>query len=211
MKSFVFVIAVVLVASFALMGCAKDGPMAPPSESAAVAVPGAPAQGSGAELGGGNVVTGNPASTSDSFQDGRVTSQKVLITARDGGTVKVGFTINNGPGKFPTQVQANLKFPAGALSENTYITMSVNKLTLETSVDLAFGPHGATFLKPAMLGVNTLNFDISRIQEMGGAIFYCADDGEPQKYESLNINPWNGKLTLTNAKIWHFSRYSFGR
>ena len=199
-----------VVASY-FLGCTGEQPVGP---SQAVTVGEAASQ-------PGNPFLGSSRILALPGQYGRVHSTTGLVAVAEGGTLKVGVTINNGPGNFPTQIQVNLMFPAGAVSEDVYVTLKINEFDLSTGVDLEFGPHGMVFEKPALLNINTLNFHVGNVGggpahlscriDDSGPRFYCVDDGQTQEYESLNMNDWNGKITLTNAKIPHFSRYAFVR
>ncbi len=153
----------------------------------------------------GEPTSGNNA---DPGQYGRVYATTGTI-GKEGGTLHVGFTVNNGRGNHPTQTQVKFEVPPGALPQSITLTMTVKEYNLETGIILEMGPSGTRFDTPAFLNINTLNYNVANITTTSGSPFYCVDDGVAGKYESINVNPSNGKFTLIKGHVNHFSRYAF--
>ncbi len=105
---------------------------------------------------------------------------------------------------------ADAKFtvPRGALSDTVTITVSLD--TVHAAIQ--FKPDGLQFRKPASVDISLKNLDPFATAAIV-KFMYANPNGTytPQEFEQLKVTGDEGKITLKNGKINHFSRYVFGR
>lgn len=141
-----------------------------------------------AEVPSGEVVT-NPnfiriLSTSDG--PSMVSGAAQIVSATEGGTVTNG--------------RVTLIFPAGALNEDTEITIDMAE---DNILGVELGPHGIQFNEPV-----TLRFDLTGTSAEGrgdeaGTLWYNEELNQWERVEKGN----SGDANHTEAILEHFSRY----
>ncbi len=99
------------------------------------------------------------------------------------------------------------------MSESAEIGISIDDETFEGCMDVKFSPHGIVFSQPASLNIyaSGLDFDGVNTDELG--IYYDNEETgawEEMECDEFNVYPDEGKLSVKNAKIPHFSRYGIG-
>jgi hypothetical protein len=131
-----------------------------------------------------------------------------LITKSSGGSIKIYFpTKNNG------SLTGTLVFPAGAVSADVTVTLSMDKQSMR-EIKLDFSPS-AVFLKPAILNFVAYGLDLSWIKPSTeiGFFYYNPVTGKSERMiaDKVVVNVSNGYMYCLNAQVPHFSRYGFGR
>jgi hypothetical protein len=92
--------------------------------------------------------------------------------------------------------------------------MSLDDQVLQSNVDLTFGPHGTTFLKPALLDVNVSGMDLSGLNPRDRVyLWYVDTTGTWIRMDAkrVDVDVKKGQLRCQDGKLPHFSAYAFGR
>lgn len=121
------------------------------------------------------------------FKTGRGPAISVLVSAEKGGTVRLG--------------RYELDFPAGALTEDTEISIRQSSATTMT---LELGPHGIQFEKPVTLSFKTEGIAIDEASTVLGVQWFneATTAWEPIAEASI------GSVKVS-AELQHFSEYEF--
>lgn len=107
------------------------------------------------------------------------------------------------------KVNAVITFPPGAVSRPTEVTMAIDTVAM----GVAFAPEGIHFNRevfvdyaitdagPLSLGVAPLGF------------WYWSNEGASEfiRCDAIRINPVRGNISMSGARLSHFSQYAFGR
>lgn len=106
------------------------------------------------------------------------------------------------------KVIVKIKFYAGTLNEDTFITMGIDD---ETGV-VTFSP-ALEFNKPAELYVRLEGIKFPSINQSKVNFQYLVPDGtyQPVEYQSIVVDVSQGKYELSEGQVPHFSRYGFTR
>ncbi|TPW17133.1 MAG: hypothetical protein FD129_492 [bacterium] len=119
------------------------------------------------------------------FKAGRGPAISVLVSAEQGGTVRLG--------------RYQLDFPPGALTEDTEISIRQshpNTMTLE------LGPHGIQFAKPVRLSFKTDGISIDEASTTLGVSWF---NESSSTWEPISHGPVSAPKV--SADLWHFSDY----
>jgi hypothetical protein len=137
-----------------------------------------------------------------------------LITATNGGKLSIAYNYQSTKG--PVNVQVSLNIPGGALQYDQYLTMALDEATLSGSVfvNTIFGPHGTTFLVPALLNIHATGLDLSSLpSNVKVQLYYYNPDINTYTLmvtKSTNYNLTSGMIKCQDGQLPHFSRYAFG-
>ncbi|HSP88731.1 MAG TPA: hypothetical protein VLN45_11395 [Ignavibacteriaceae bacterium] len=106
------------------------------------------------------------------------------------------------------KVSAKLKFAKNSFAGTETITMVVDNV----NGTVTYSPH-MNFSIPALLDLEFQGIDLTGINPDSIDFVYHNPDGyfDTIDYQSLTVKVADGKLTLTDGKIPHFSRYGFSR
>jgi len=134
-----------------------------------------------------------------------------LITVKSGGMIRLSRRVGT------AFINMTLSFPPGAVEQDTYVTMSLDDATLGTTVEVAFGPSGMSFLKPGSLDVQAVGLDFSYLPPDVRSsdvklLYYNSNTGswEVVATDFILINLRAGLLICHDGTIPHFSIYAFG-
>jgi hypothetical protein len=152
------------------------------------------------------------AKSSNSLQKDIIIYDTKLITAKSGGTLQVYFEYQGTNGK--VAVTATLNIPGGAVAYDQYLMMAFDEQALSGSVDFTFGPHGTTFLTPALLNIDAKGLDLSSLPPNAKLQLYYFDPVSytyaPMNTRSTNYSLQSGWIKCQDGQLPHFSRYAFG-
>ncbi len=167
-----FALLACLTLLFAAMGCNEGSMVAPVDGPGGVGVE--------PDFYGSSSTLDNPALPRDGKQ-GR------MVSAELGGTVSNG--------------RITLEFPAGALNEDTFITM---QLVDPTDLIVEFGPHGLVFNTPVTV---TWRLDGTDREGLAASTVIKWRNPETDVLEDVYNLPSNGESTIRGL-LEHFSDYS---
>lgn len=142
----------------------------------------------------------------------KTVSSSAHISVRSGGRLSLKDKFSGGPyGK--VSIEVKLKFEPRSLTDDADVSLSIDDQLLLTNVDLTFGPHGLTFLKPASLDVHVKGVDLSSLNgKTPDFCYYNETTGTWEIIQSkkIKVNFKKGEIDCQDALIWHFSIYAFG-
>ncbi|MHB1686711.1 MAG: hypothetical protein ACYCVH_04970 [Ignavibacteriaceae bacterium] len=144
-----------------------------------------------------------PAKTSASIEG--VFSASKLIAGNKGGSLELHNGYSSVRGN--VTVDAELSIPAGAYKGVKNITMQVgDDAAIDFSPSMVFDAPLTLTLK--FTGVNLLGVDPSSVN-----FYYFAPDGSTQlvNNDGIIVDTQSGTLEIINAKLPHFSRYSWAK
>jgi hypothetical protein len=106
-----------------------------------------------------------------------------------------------------------LTIPAGSISQDAEVTLTMNTNEILGGVAVTFEPHGTTFSLSVELDIYALGVDLNNVDTQALDVFY--DNAEentwdPMEKDELIIDKINGKVQVKKAKLPHFSRYAIG-
>jgi len=134
-----------------------------------------------------------------------------LITVKRGGTIRLSRRVGT------AFINMTLSFPPNAVEQDTYVTMSLDNDALRTTVEVAFGPSGMSFLKPGSLDVQAVGLDFSYLPpdirwNDVKLLYYNSATGawEEMAADFIMVNLRAGLLVCHDGSIPHFSIYAFG-
>jgi len=182
------VIAMIVVLSFAMQGCTQNSPMQTETKVA----------------GKLNILKFNK---NNPTMLEKLTQVTEYIVASVGGTLHLTHENDD------LNVEVNLTFLPDALNESQDITISVNDEEFVGNVDVVFGPHGLTFLSPALLNINASGLDLTGVDPSLIDVYYYepeTGEWEKMKRDSIYVNVEEGVIIVVNAQLPHFSRYAIG-
>ena len=132
------------------------------------------------------------------------------ILAKNGGCVSLKGTYLGSGGRF-VSYDLSVNFLPGALTKDTTITITLNKIAFQENGLVTFGPCGLVFNSPGILNLKAQGITVA--QYTTSVKLYYLNNGVFEQmpsswgsYVSKNF----GQLQA-GAKIPHFSRYAFGR
>lgn len=180
-----------------LAGCTKEGPLAPPDQAVSTT----------AGVSGQQIqmlkLPGKPSL-------GKIYTVSSLITAKDGGKLVLDCKDRVGAHE-NFSVHMELNFDPGSITDDFTATLTLDGYYLMSAVDMQFGPHGTTFLKPATLSAKVVGVDLTGYTKDAPPNLYYDDNGTwvPMQGD-VKIDPKQLKLECKNGELPHFSRYCFG-
>ncbi len=135
------------------------------------------------------------------------------ITVKNGGTITVKDSdFDSVYSKRVFRIKIELYFAPYTVSNDFLATLSTDAQYLMSSLDLLFGPHGTTFIRPAQLRVFVKGMDLSAFPQGQTFHLYYLDHGWWVRMEgNVAANVYTGELVCSNGRLPHFSRYAFGR
>mgnify|MGYP000113433668 CR=1 FL=1 len=119
------------------------------------------------------------------FKAGRGPAISVLVSAEEGGSVRLG--------------RYQLDFPPGALTEDTEISIHQSH---PNSMTLELGPHGIQFEKPVTLSFDTDGIVIDPTSTTLGVRWF---NETTAAWEPISEGPVSAPKV--SAELWHFSEY----
>ncbi|MEK9136255.1 MAG: hypothetical protein AAB393_03965 [Bacteroidota bacterium] len=145
----------------------------------------------------------------------RMVADTALITPERGGKLELDFNydyVNNGVTR-NLDVKMTLTFPNYAVTDTLVAMMTVDDEVLRSNIDLTFGPHGSTFLRPALLDVDIRGIDLSGLGPNDRVYLWYNDNGTWVRMDSQRIivDVSRGWLKCIDGELPHFSAYAFGR
>lgn len=135
-----------------------------------------------------------------------VVSRSIEVTSTSGDTVDATLEYTNASTGKTVRVHAIFMVPAGAVSGQKTITM-----TMDTSVvGVKFAPKGLWFYRTPTLFIEAYNLDpIPWWSSVG--LYYFDDYGNAHMQLAGSIVRTPTSLKMVAARIPHFSAYAFGR
>lgn len=113
------------------------------------------------------------------------------------------------------KVDAKLRIPPEALSEDIEIILSVDEEYLVTEISFTFGPAGQTFLKPLLLDIKANGLELSDLDQNDKLkfVYYNETTGtwDEMVVKFIKVDTEDGELFCLQGNIPHFSRYGFTR
>lgn len=113
------------------------------------------------------------------------------------------------------EANVSLTIQPNSLEEDQWLTMSFTDKYLVGTVDLTFGPHGTSFLKPALLNVTATGMDFNGLtaNDKIALMYFNESTGnwEAVPTESIEWDINSGYFKCINGQLPHFSRYGFTR
>jgi hypothetical protein len=134
----------------------------------------------------------------------KISSAGQWIRAKSGGDVEIDEHFRG------VAVSVTLSIPRKALSDDQYISMTLD----DSKLKIDFDPNGLQFNVPAELSYTATGLDLSSLP--AGAeikLYYCNQKKgtfEEMYSASITYDRKSGTLTCLNAEIPHFSIYAFG-
>ena len=134
----------------------------------------------------------------------KISSAGQWIRAKSGGNVEIDEHFRG------VAVSVTLSIPKKALSDDQYISMTLD----DSKLKIDFDPNGLQFNVPAELSYTATGLDLSSLP--AGAeikLYYCNQKKgtfEEMYSASITYDRKSGTLTCLNAEIPHFSIYAFG-
>jgi hypothetical protein len=146
----------------------------------------------------------------------KIVADTAVITPEHGGRLEVDFKYSYVDSDGVTKhlnVTMSLTFPPYAVTDTLVATMSLDDQVLRSNVDLTFGPHGSTFLQPALLDADVSGIDLSALSPKDRVYLYYIDNGNWIRMDAkkIDVNVKKGQLKCQDGELPHFSAYAFGR
>jgi hypothetical protein len=133
------------------------------------------------------------------------------IYVKGGGKVNLKDEEKDATGKKVFELEIELKFDDKSVSNDFVASLTTDASYLMSSVDLAFGPEGTTFLRPANLKVHVKGMDLSGLTDKSVVNLYYDNNGTWELMDGdVKLHVKDGELQCDNGKLPHFSRYAFG-
>lgn len=136
-----------------------------------------------------------------------LSSEPFLVTEKHGGEGKLVYKDGD------VKISVKLKFQARSVANDIWITITLDEQDLIGGINLEFGPHGNSFLKPAILDITAEGLSPDLLQGLN-SVWYLDEEGnllEKMNYQKLVVQSQKGAVKLMKAEIPHFSRYGFIR
>jgi hypothetical protein len=147
----------------------------------------------------------------------KIVADTALVTPEHGGLLKLNFKYSYVDSDGVTRklnATLSVTFPPHGVTDTLVATMSLDDQVLRSNIDLTFGPHGSTFLKPALLDVNVSGMDLSGLNPRDRVyLWYVDTTGKWIRMDAqfIYVNVQQGLLVCSDGKLPHFSAYAFGR
>jgi hypothetical protein len=148
----------------------------------------------------------------------KVIADTAMITPEKGGDLKLQFRYKYIAGTGKEQefnVNMKLKFGKGAVTDTLVASLIVDDQVLRSNLDITFNPHGASFLKPAVLDVEVkgVDVDVAGLKPEDTVWLYYDDNGTWTQMvaKKVDFKYDQGMIKCANAELPHFSRYAFVR
>ena len=134
----------------------------------------------------------------------KISSAGQWIRARSGGNVEIDEHFRG------VAVSVTLSIPKKALSDDQYISMTLD----DSKLKIDFDPNGLQFNVPAELSYTATGLDLSSLPAgVTLKLYYCNQKTgkfEEMNAENITYDRLLGTITCVNADIPHFSIYAFG-
>ena len=145
---------------------------------------------------------GLPASAGMSLA--KISSAGQWIRAKWGGDVEIDEHFRG------VAVSVTLSIPKKALSDDQYISMTLD----DSKLKIDFDPNGLQFNVPAELSYTVTGLDLSSLPDgVTLKLYYCNQKTgtfEEMNAKSITYDRKSGTITCVNADIPHFCIYAFG-
>jgi hypothetical protein len=147
----------------------------------------------------------------------KMVADTALITPEHGGRLEVDFKYSYVDSDGVTRkldADLSVTFQPQGVTDTLVATMSLDDQVLQSNVDLTFGPHGTTFLKPALLDVNVSGMDLSGLNPHDRVyLWYVDTTGKWIRMDAkrVDVDVKKGQLRCQDGELPHFSAYAFGR
>lgn len=107
------------------------------------------------------------------------------------------------------RVNATITFPPRAVSRPTEVTMLIDTLAM----GVEFLPEGLHFNRDVLVDYSVQNAGPLSLGTTPIGFWYWSNDGayEYIRCDAMRINTLKGNITMTGARLSHFSQYAFGR
>lgn len=109
--------------------------------------------------------------------------------------------------------RVTLNIPAGSISEDAEVSLSLETSEILGGVSVTFNPHGTTFNSSALLNVEAYGVDFTGVNPNDVNVFYDNPNTgvwELMQSENITIDVNTGYINVVNAELPHFSRYAIG-
>jgi hypothetical protein len=109
--------------------------------------------------------------------------------------------------------RVSLMIPAGSISEDAEVELSMETGEILGGVSVTFQPHGVTFNQPSLLNIEASGLNLDGVDPNQIDIFYdneFTQMWEPMSREDLIVDVSDQSIVLINAMLDHFSRYAIG-
>lgn len=113
----------------------------------------------------------------------------------------VSQTISAAHGGAITNGRITLYFPAGALDQDTEITM---EMFTDGTLGAEFGPHGIEFNKPVVMSMDLTGTSAEGLADITSVLY---DNEELGRFERMERTP-SGDASLVSSLLNHFCKYS---
>ena len=134
----------------------------------------------------------------------KISSAGQWIRAKSGGDVEIDEHFRG------VAVSVTLSIPKKALSDDQYISMTLD----DSKLKIDFDPNGLQFNVPAELSYTATGLDLSSLPAgVTLKLYYCNQKTgkfEEMNAENITYDRLLGTITCVNADIPHFSIYAFG-
>ena len=147
----------------------------------------------------------------------KMVADTALITPEHGGRLELDFKYSYVDSDGVTRkldADLSVTFQPQGVTDTLVATMSLDDQVLQSNVDLTFGPHGTTFLKPALLDVNVSGMDLSGLNPRDRVYLWYVDTTWTwirMDAKRVDVDVKKGQLRCQDGKLPHFSAYAFGR
>jgi hypothetical protein len=134
----------------------------------------------------------------------KISSAGQWIRAKSGGDVEIDEHFRG------VAVSVTLSIPKKALSDDQYISMTLD----DSKLKIDFDPNGLQFNVPAELSYTVTGLDLSSLPDgVTLKLYYCNQKTgtfEEMNAKSITYDRKSGTITCVNADIPHFCIYAFG-
>ena len=141
----------------------------------------------------------------------KVTHQSKVMQADEGGFL---WLFHLGDDTSQTMfVYSHILVQPNSMQDSAEIALTVDDQNFTGECDLVFAPHGTEFSKPALVTLYAYGVNLDGINPDSLSFYYNNEEEgiwEPMEYDQIYIDIELGLLYVSNAKLWHFSRYAIG-
>jgi hypothetical protein len=146
----------------------------------------------------------------------KIVADTAVITPEHGGRLELDFKYSYVDTDGVTRkldASLSVTFQPHGVTDTLVATMSLDDQVLRSNVDLTFGPHGSTFLQPALLDADVSGIDLSALSPKDRVYLYYIDNGNWIRMDAkkIDVNVKKGQLKCQDGELPHFSAYAFGR
>ncbi len=107
------------------------------------------------------------------------------------------------------KVNASITFPPRAVSRATEVTMEIDTVAM----GVAFSPEGIHFNRDVLVDYSVTDAGPLSLGTTPLGFWYWSNEGacEYIRCDAMRINTLKGNISMTGARLSHFSQYAFGR